>query len=44
MDQVEIEIPQNFLESFIKKKENEFNIRGDFEIINGNRIRLVRFR
>lgn len=44
MDQVEIEIPQNFLESFIKKKENEINIRGDFEIINGKRIRLVRFR
>ena len=44
MDQVEIEIPQNFLGSFIKKKENEINIRGDFEIINGKRIRLVRFR
>lgn len=44
MDQLEIEIPQNFLESFIKKKENEINIRGDFEIINGKRIRLVRFR
>ena len=44
MDKVEIVIPQNFLESFIKKKENETNIRGDFEIINGKRIRLVRFR
>ena len=44
MDQVEIEIPQKFLESFRKKKDNEINIRGDFEFINGKRIRLVRFR
>ena len=44
MDQVEIEIPQNLLESFIKKKENETNIRGDFKFINGKRVRLVRFR
>ena len=38
MDQLEIEIPQNFLESFIKKKENEINIRGNFEIINGKKL------
>ena len=44
MDQVEIEIPQNFLEFFRKKKENEINIRGDFKFINGKRVRLVRIR
>ena len=44
MDQVEIEIPNNFLESFLKKKENEINIRGKFKFINGKRIRLVSFR
>ena len=31
-------------ENQLKKKENEINIRGDFEIINAKRIRLVRFR
>ena len=44
MDQVEIEIPQNFLETFRKKKNNEINFRGDFKFINGKRIRLLRFR
>lgn len=44
MDQVEIEIPKNFLESFLKKKDNEINIRGKFKFINGKRVRLVSFR
>ena len=44
MDQVEIEIPQNFLESFRKKKDDEINFRGDFKFVNGKRIRLVRIR
>ena len=44
MNQVEIEIPQNFLESFKKKKEDEINFRGDFKFVNGKRVRLVRIR
>ena len=44
MDQVEIEIPQNFLESFRKKKDDEINFRGDFKFVNGKRVRLVRIR
>ena len=44
MDQVEIEIPKNFLESFLKKIGNEINIRGEFKFINGKRVRLVSFR
>ena len=44
MDQVEIEIPQNFLESFIKKKDNEVDFRGDFKFVNSKRVRLVSFR
>ena len=47
MDQVEIEIPQNFLESFrvfLKKKDDEINFRGDFKFVNGKRVRLVRIR
>jgi len=44
MDQVELEIPQNFLESFKKKKEDEINFRGDFKFVNGKRVRLVRVR
>ena len=44
MDQVEIEIPQNFLEPFRKKKDNEISFRGDFKFVNGKRVRLVCFR
>ena len=44
MDQVEIEIPQNFLESFIKKKDNEIDFRADFKFVNSKRVRLVSFR
>ena len=44
MDQVEIEIPQNFLESFIKKKDNEIDFRGYFKFVNSKRVRLVSFR
>ena len=44
MDQVEIEIPQNFLESFKKKQEDEINFRGYFKYVNGKRVRLVRIR
>jgi hypothetical protein len=44
MDQVEIEIPQNFLESFKKKQDDEINFRGDFKFVNGKRVRLVRLR
>jgi hypothetical protein len=44
MDQVEIEIPHNFLESFIKKKDNEIDFRGDFKFVNRKRVRLVSFR
>ena len=44
MDQVEIEIPQNFLESFKKKQDDEINFRGDFKFVNGKRVRLVRIR
>ena len=44
MDQVEIEIPKNFLESFIKKKDNEIDFRGDFKFVNSKRVRLVSFR
>jgi hypothetical protein len=43
MDQVEIEIPQNFQESFRKKKDNKINFRGDFKFVNSKRVRLVRF-
>ena len=41
MDKVEIEIPQKFLESFRKKKDNEIGFRGNFKFVNGKRIRLV---
>ena len=41
MDQVEIEIPHIFLESFRKMIENEINFRGDFKFINSKRIRLI---
>ena len=41
MDQVEIEIPKNFLESFIKKKDNEIDFRGYFKFVNRKRVRLV---
>ena len=44
MDQVEIEIPQNSLESFIKKKDNKIDFRGDFKFVNSKRVRLVSFR
>ena len=44
MDQVEIEIPQNFLESFKKKQDEEINLRGDFKFVNGKRVRLVGIR
>ena len=44
MDQVEIEIPQNFLESFKKKQDDEINFRGDFKFVNGKRVKLVRIR
>ena len=44
MDQVEIEIPQNFLEFFRKKKDDEINFRGDFKFVNSKRVRLVRIR
>ena len=44
MDQVEIEIPQNSLESFIKKKDNKIDCRGDFKFVNRKRVRLVSFR
>ena len=44
MDQVEIEIPQNFLESFIKKKDKEIDFRGEFKFVNSKRVRLVSFR
>ena len=44
MDQVEIEIPKIFLESFIKKKDNEIHFRGDFKFVNSKRVRLVNFR
>lgn len=44
MDQVEIEIPQNFLESFKKKQDDEINFRGDFKFVNGKGVRLVRLR
>ena len=44
MDQVEIEIPQNFLESFRKKKDNEIDFRGDLKFVNSKRVRLVSFR
>ena len=44
MDQVEIETPQNFLDSFIKKKENEIDFRGSFKFVNSKRVRLVSFR
>ena len=44
MDQVEIEIPQNFQESFRKKKDNEINFRGNFKFVNRKRVRLVSFR
>ena len=44
LDQVEIEIPHNFLESFIKRKDNEIGFRGDFKFVNRKRVRLVSFR
>lgn len=44
MDQVEIEIPQNFLESFIKKKDNEIDFKGYFKFVNSKRVRLVSLR
>ena len=44
MDQVEIEIPKNFLESFIKKKDKEIDFRGEFKFVNSKRVRLVSFR
>ena len=44
MDQVEIEIPQNFQESFRKKKDNQINFRGNFKFVNRKRVRLVSFR
>ena len=44
MNQVELEIPKNFLESFKKNKEDEINFRGDFKFVNGKRVRLVRVR
>lgn len=44
LDQVEIEIPHNFLESFRKMIENEINFRGDFKFINSKRIRLISFK
>ena len=44
MDKVEIEIPQNFLESFIKKKDNEIDFKGYFKFVNSKRVRLVSLR
>ena len=41
MDNVEIEVPQKFLESFRKKIDNEIGFRGNFNFVNGKRIRLV---
>ena len=44
MNQVEIEIPQNFLESFRKKKDNLNAFKGYFKFVNSKRVRLVSFR
>ena len=44
MDNVEIEVPQKFLESFRKKTDNEIGFRGNFKFVNGKRIRLVSIR
>ena len=44
MDNVEIEVPQKFLESFRERIGNEIGFRGNFNFVNGKRIRLVSFR
>jgi hypothetical protein len=44
MDNIEIEIPQKFLEYFRKKIDNEIGFRGNFKFVNGRRIRLVGVR
>jgi hypothetical protein len=44
MDNVEIEVPQKFLESFRQKIGNEIGFRGSFNFVNGKRIRLVSIR
>ena len=44
MDNIEIEIPQKFLEYFLKKIDNEIGFRGNFKFVNGRRIRLVGVR
>ena len=44
MDNVEIEVPQKFLESFRERIGNEIGFRGNFNFVNGKRIRLVSIR
>lgn len=44
MDNVEIEVPHKFLESFRKKTDNEIGFIGNFKFVNEKRVRLVSFR
>ena len=44
MDNVEIEIPQKYLDVFKKNTENKIGFSGNFKFIKGNRIRLLSFK
>ena len=44
MDNVQIEVPHKFLESFRKKTDNEIGFIGNFKFVNEKRVRLVSFR
>ena len=44
LDNVEIEIPQKYLDIFKKNTDNKIGFLGNFKFINANRIRLLSFK